>query len=187
MFRMHTAHLANVRKSVTKNATFPRTGGLPCLITWQLHLLQLLGDSFFESQQPPSWDPCSHYSMDMNDKMSWKHTVAYLTSYKTYLRGRGMLGSIHKKCGNQYWYWAYKSKFNSFYYGTIIANTESLWYWARSRGTGSICRAAASVVSVSVCSRVIILLYLLLQFPFPLWPRAGEAWCWWAVFCKTRV
>ena len=31
--RMHTAHLANVSKSVTKNATFPRTGGLPCLIT----------------------------------------------------------------------------------------------------------------------------------------------------------
>ena len=30
---MHTAHLANVSKSVTKNATFPRTGGLPCLIT----------------------------------------------------------------------------------------------------------------------------------------------------------
>ena len=108
----------------------------------------------------------------MNDKMSWKHTVAYLTSYKTYLRGRGMLGSIHKKCGNQYWYWAYKSKFNSFYYGTIIANTESLWYWARSRGTGSICRAAVSVVSVSVCSRVIILLYLLLQFSFSLW--AGD-------------
>ena len=33
MFSMHTAHLANVSKSVTKNATFPRTGGLPCLIT----------------------------------------------------------------------------------------------------------------------------------------------------------
>ena len=33
MFRMHSAHLANVSKSVTKNATFPRTGGLPCLIT----------------------------------------------------------------------------------------------------------------------------------------------------------
>ena len=31
--RMHTAHLANVRKSVTKNATFPGTGGFPCLIT----------------------------------------------------------------------------------------------------------------------------------------------------------
>ena len=60
---MHTAHLANVSKSVTKNATFPRTGGLPCLITWQLHLLQLLGDSFSVSQQPPIWDPCSHYSM----------------------------------------------------------------------------------------------------------------------------
>ena len=30
---MHTAHLANVSKSVTKNATFSRTGGLPCLIT----------------------------------------------------------------------------------------------------------------------------------------------------------
>ena len=26
---MHTAHLANVSKSVTKNATFSRTGGLP--------------------------------------------------------------------------------------------------------------------------------------------------------------
>ena len=35
---MHTAHLANVSKSVTKNATFPRTGGLPCLITRQLHV-----------------------------------------------------------------------------------------------------------------------------------------------------
>ena len=33
MFSMHTAHLANVSKSVTKNATFSRTGGLPCLIT----------------------------------------------------------------------------------------------------------------------------------------------------------
>ena len=33
MFSMHTAHLANVSKSVTKNATFPRTEGLPCLIT----------------------------------------------------------------------------------------------------------------------------------------------------------
>ena len=54
LFSMHTAHLANVSKSVTKNATFPRTGGLPCLITWQLHLLQLLGDSFSVSQQPPS-------------------------------------------------------------------------------------------------------------------------------------
>ena len=32
MFSMHTAHLANVSKSVTKNATFPKTGGLPCLI-----------------------------------------------------------------------------------------------------------------------------------------------------------
>merc|ERR1719195_2087671 len=63
MFSMHTAHLANVSKSVTKNATFPRTGGLPCLITRQLHLLQLLGDSFSVSQQPPIWDPCSHYSM----------------------------------------------------------------------------------------------------------------------------
>ena len=60
---MHTAHLANVSKSVTKNATFPRTGGLPCLITLQLHLLQLLGDSFSVSQQPPSQDPCSHYTM----------------------------------------------------------------------------------------------------------------------------
>ena len=60
---MHTAHLANVSKSVTKNATFPRTGGLPCLITWQLHLLQLLGDSFSVTQQPPLWDACSHYSM----------------------------------------------------------------------------------------------------------------------------
>ena len=38
MFSMHTAHLANVSKSVTKNATFPRTGGLPCLITWQLQV-----------------------------------------------------------------------------------------------------------------------------------------------------
>ena len=66
MFRMHTAHLANVSKSVTKNATFPRTGGLPCLITLQLHLLQLLGDSFSLSQQPPIWEPPSHYSMILN-------------------------------------------------------------------------------------------------------------------------
>ena len=65
MFNMHTAHLANVSKSVTKNATFPRTGGLPCLITWQLHLLQLLGDSFSVTQQPPLWDACSHYSMSV--------------------------------------------------------------------------------------------------------------------------
>ena len=63
MFRMHTAHLANVSKSVTKNATFPRTGGLPCLITWQLHVSQLLGDSFSVSQRPPSRDACSHSSM----------------------------------------------------------------------------------------------------------------------------
>ena len=33
MFSMHTAHLVSVSKSVTKNATFSRTGGLPCLIT----------------------------------------------------------------------------------------------------------------------------------------------------------
>merc|ERR1711876_40535 len=51
---MHTAHLANVSKSVTKNATFPRTGGLPCLIThscmsatspnscWGTHFLYLI-------------------------------------------------------------------------------------------------------------------------------------------------
>ena len=38
MFSMHTEHLANISKSVTKNATFPRTGGLPCLITQQLHV-----------------------------------------------------------------------------------------------------------------------------------------------------
>ena len=38
MFSMHTEHLANISKSVTKNATFPRTGGLPCLITRQLHV-----------------------------------------------------------------------------------------------------------------------------------------------------
>ena len=38
LFSMHTVHLANVSKSVTKNATFPRTGGLPCLITQQLHV-----------------------------------------------------------------------------------------------------------------------------------------------------
>ena len=33
MFSMHTGHRADVSKSVLKNATFPRTGGLPCLIT----------------------------------------------------------------------------------------------------------------------------------------------------------
>ena len=27
------------------------------------NISQLLGDSFSVSQQPPSWDPCSHYSM----------------------------------------------------------------------------------------------------------------------------
>ena len=63
MFRMHTAHLANVSKSVTKNATFPRTGRLPCLITQQLHVSQLLGDSFSVTQRPPSRDACSHSSM----------------------------------------------------------------------------------------------------------------------------
>ena len=60
---MHTAHLANVSKSVTKNATFPRTGRLPCLITQQLHVSQLLGDSFSVTQRPPSRDACSHSSM----------------------------------------------------------------------------------------------------------------------------
>ena len=66
MFRMHTAHLANVSKSVTKNATFPRTPGLPCLITRQLHVCyisQLMRNSFSVSQQPPIWEPPSHYSM----------------------------------------------------------------------------------------------------------------------------
>ena len=83
---MHTAHLANVSKSVTKNATFPRTGGLPCLITWQLHLLQLLGDSFFESQQPPSWDPCSHYSMGLTLVFLSINTDCILTFSSVFLR-----------------------------------------------------------------------------------------------------
>ena len=52
MFRMHTAHLANVSKSVTKNATFPRTGGLPCLITWQLHLYSCWGTHFLNLSNP---------------------------------------------------------------------------------------------------------------------------------------
>ena len=71
MFRMHTAHLANVSKSVTKNATFPRTGRLPCLITRQLHVSQLLGDSFSVSQRPPIRDACSHSSMPIRFFVSW--------------------------------------------------------------------------------------------------------------------
>ena len=51
------------KKSVTKNATFPRTEGLPCLTTRQLHVSQLLGDSFSVSQRPPICDSCSHSSM----------------------------------------------------------------------------------------------------------------------------
>ena len=53
------------KKSVTKNATFPRTEGLPCLTTRQLHVSQLLGDSFSVSQRPPSRDACSHSSMGL--------------------------------------------------------------------------------------------------------------------------
>ena len=78
MFRMHTAHLANVSKSVTKNATFPRTGRLPCLITQQLHVSQLLGDSFSVSQRPPSRDACSHYSM---------HQAAFFLVYSYFRYG----------------------------------------------------------------------------------------------------
>ena len=60
MTRMHTAHHANVSKSVSKNATSPRTQPLPCLITWQLQLLRY---SFSVSQRPPIWKPPSHSSM----------------------------------------------------------------------------------------------------------------------------
>ena len=82
---MHTAHLANVSKSVTKNATFPRTGGLPCLITWQLHLLQLLGDSFSVTQQPPLRDPCSHYSMIPMHQVHEQCTAHIPTIFQTIL------------------------------------------------------------------------------------------------------
>ena len=34
-----------------------------------------LGDSFSVSQQPPSWDPCSHYSM-LNSVLNVKAVVA---------------------------------------------------------------------------------------------------------------
>ena len=68
---MHTAHLANVSKSVTKNATFPRTGGLPCLIAWQLHVCCISyswwGTHFLYLSNPPSGIPVPiipwhHYS-----------------------------------------------------------------------------------------------------------------------------
>ena len=77
MFSMHTAHLANVSKSVTKNATFPRTGRLPCLITQQLHVSQLLGDSFSVTQRPPSRDACSHSSMPRPHHASRVHAGDY--------------------------------------------------------------------------------------------------------------
>ena len=32
------------------------------------NISQLLRDSFFVSQQPPSWDPCSHYSMVVTEE-----------------------------------------------------------------------------------------------------------------------
>ena len=76
MFSMHTAHLANVSKSVTKNATFSRTGGLPCLITHSCMSAAsptVVGDSFSVSQRLPSWDACSHYSM-----LSWQKYLEYL-------------------------------------------------------------------------------------------------------------
>ena len=63
MFSMQTAHLAYVSKSVTKNAAFPRTGGLPCLITQQLHVCYIYQLLRTASQQPPIWEPPSHYSM----------------------------------------------------------------------------------------------------------------------------
>ena len=55
--RMHTAHLANVSKSVTKNATFPRTEGLPCLITRQLpsaSSTSCWGSHYLYLSNPPS-------------------------------------------------------------------------------------------------------------------------------------
>ena len=45
---------------------FSHCSPLPCLITRQLHVCyisQLLRDSFSVSQQPPIWEPPSHYSM----------------------------------------------------------------------------------------------------------------------------
>merc|ERR1712242_287983 len=64
--RMHTAHFANVSKSVTKNATFPRTGGLPCLITHSCMSATsptIVGGLIFCISATPIRDPCSHYSM----------------------------------------------------------------------------------------------------------------------------
>ena len=61
MFSMHIAHVANVSKSVTKNATFPRTGGLPCLITRQLHVCCISyscwGTHFLYLSNPPAGIP----------------------------------------------------------------------------------------------------------------------------------
>ena len=77
MFSMHTAHLANVSKSVTKNATFSRTGGLPFLITWQLHVCyisKLLGDSFSVSQQPPSGIPVPNIPWMLHIKLQFQWT-----------------------------------------------------------------------------------------------------------------
>ena len=48
------------------HAPIGRLSPLPCLITQQLHVCyisQLLRDSFSVSQQPPIWEPPSHYSM----------------------------------------------------------------------------------------------------------------------------
>ena len=58
-----------------------RLSPLPCLITWQLHVCyisQLLRDSFSVSQQPPIWEPPSHYSMTQVLYLSQEQTLLLL-------------------------------------------------------------------------------------------------------------
>ena len=88
MFSMHTAHLANVSKSVTKNATFPRTGGLPCLITHSCMSAAsptVVGGLIFCISAPPHLGclfPLFHgvytYSMQHLLRDNWRSSLALI-------------------------------------------------------------------------------------------------------------
>ena len=92
------------------------------------NMSQLLGDSFSVSQQPPSWDPCSHYSMELILTWDWKPRCPVAAIHHRVIPHPEEAGAVPPTCSEPIFGW--------WFFNSISVHSDSHGWSIAGNGIG---------------------------------------------------